>query len=183
MNSLRLCAQRVAALSQNPCGIAWDFQTRGFAWWGFPPRKSTGLHGGMHCHPGRERGYPNPIKRQPGKVRRLPNVKLKSFDYSVSVAGDGTHHLRPPFPPRVNRTIDVEPQEAHKTKNPWPTKAHKDYKLKWRNIEYVFVPELTRKPHGTPSRRFAGPVTRIEYVQNGKPKTSLVTHDVRLLDW
>ena len=38
---------------------------------------------------------------------------------------------------------------------------------KWRNIEYVFVPELTRKPHGTPSRRFAGPVTRIEYVQNG----------------
>ena len=40
-------------------------------------------------------------------------------------------------------------------------------KRQWKNIEYVFVPELTRKPHGNPSRRWAGPVTRIEHVKNG----------------
>jgi len=51
--------------------------------------------------------------------------------------------------------------------------AHAELKLQpstkrqWKNIEYVFVPELTRKPHGNPSRRWAGPVTRIEHVKNG----------------
>eukprot|EP00435_Cladocopium_sp_Y103_P045155 s2175_g12.t2 len=97
----------------------------------------------------------------------LPNVRLKRFDYSLTIANDGSNHLRPPYPPRINRTIESRPQVGHKHKNPWPTREHKDYKLQWKNIEYVFVPELTRKPHGNPSRRWAGPVTRIEHVKNG----------------
>ncbi|CAK9026461.1 unnamed protein product [Durusdinium trenchii] len=154
---------------------------RSFAVWGFPPRLVTPNFGGPHMHPNRLRGYPNPIKRNPDKVRRLPNVKLKRFDYSLTTSADGLFYLRPPYPPRINRTIECEPPGKAK-KNPWPTTVHKDYKLKWKNIEYIFVPELTRKPHGTPQRRWTGPVTRVEH-REGKAKVTMVTHDARLLDW
>ncbi|CAE7308361.1 unnamed protein product [Symbiodinium necroappetens] len=151
------------------------------AWFGFPPKLSTTRYTGIHCHPGRPWGYPSPTKRQ-GKVRRLPNVQLKRCDFRVSTSNDGQFYLRPPFPPRINRTLDVEAPGKAK-KNPWPTTVHKDYKLKWKNIEYVYVPQLMRKPFGGPHQRWAGPVTRIEHLQNGKTKSELVTHDVRLLKW
>ncbi|CAK9010151.1 Uncharacterized protein SCF082_LOCUS10552 [Durusdinium trenchii] len=112
-------------------------------------------------------------------VRRLPNVKLKRFDYSLTTSADGLFYLRPPYPPRINRTIECEPPGKAK-KNPWPTTVHKDYKLKWKNIEYIFVPELTRKPHGTPQRRWTGPVTRVEH-REGKAKVTMVTHDDEIL--
>ncbi|OLQ09394.1 hypothetical protein AK812_SmicGene6982 [Symbiodinium microadriaticum] len=149
------------------------------AWFGFPPKLSTTRYTGIHCHPGRPWGYPSPTKRQ-GKVRRLPNVQLKRCDFRVSTSNDGQFYLRPPFPPRINRTLDVEAPGKAK-KNPWPTTVHKDYKLKWKNIEYVYVPQLMRKPFGGPHQRWAGPVTRIEHLQNGKTKSELVTHDDEIL--
>eukprot|EP00439_Symbiodinium_sp_Y106_P071749 s921_g12.t6 len=149
------------------------------AWFGFPPKLSTTRYTGIHCHPGRPWGYPNPTKRQ-GKVRRLPNVQLKRCDFRISTSNDGQFYLRPPFPPRINRTLDVEAPGKAK-KNPWPTTVHKDYKLKWKNIEYVYVPQLMRKPFGGPHQRWAGPVTRVEHLQNGKTKSELVTHDDEIL--
>ncbi|CAJ1328652.1 unnamed protein product [Effrenium voratum] len=157
----------------------------------------------MHLHPGRERGYPNPVKRS-GKVRKLPNVRLKRYDYSVTASKDGQFYLQPPYPPRINRTVQAlaKPRSRAKArlavgngpkdpkrppwgakKNPWPTTVHKDYKLKWRNIEYVFVPELTRKPHGSPSRRWAGPVKRIELLKGRKPKVTWETHAPGWIWW
>ena len=35
---------------------------------GFPPQKATYNYSGAHMHPGRVRGYPNPIKRQLDKA-------------------------------------------------------------------------------------------------------------------
>eukprot|EP00931_Biecheleriopsis_adriatica_P074306 TRINITY_DN48394_c0_g1_i1.p1 TRINITY_DN48394_c0_g1~~TRINITY_DN48394_c0_g1_i1.p1 ORF type:complete len:260 (-),score=25.05 TRINITY_DN48394_c0_g1_i1:46-783(-) len=156
-------------------------QSRGFAVFGFPPQKATKRYTGMHCHPGMLFGYKNPIKRQ-GKVKRLPNIRLRSDDFSLSASHDGQFYLRPPYPPRVNRTIEVTPPWGAK-ENPWPTKVHKSYKMRWRNVEYVYVPQLTRKPHGSASQRWTGPVTRIERLQNGKTSSSLVSHDARILDW
>ncbi|CAE7566644.1 unnamed protein product [Symbiodinium sp. CCMP2592] len=168
-----------AAGGQLPQSSA-NFQLRSArAWFGFPPKLSTTRYTGIHCHPGRPWGYPNPTKRQ-GKVRRLPNVQLKRCDFRISTSNDGQFYLRPPFPPRINRTLDVEAPGKAK-KNPWPTQVHKDYKLKWKNIEYVYVPQLMRKPFGGPHQRWAGPVTRVEHLQNGKTKSELVTHDDEIL--
>ncbi|CAE8637169.1 unnamed protein product [Polarella glacialis] len=154
---------------------------RGFAVFGFPPEKATKRYTGIHCHPGMLFGYKHPRKRQ-GKVKRLPNVRLSPGDFNIGASGDGQFYLRPPFPPRINRTIEVLPPWGAK-KNPWPTLTHKNYKMRWRNIEYVYVPQLTRKPHGSASMRWTGPVTRLEHLGNGKTTSTLVTHDARLLDW
>mmetsp|Transcript_33911 Transcript_33911/g.93798 ORF Transcript_33911/g.93798 Transcript_33911/m.93798 type:complete len:186 (-) Transcript_33911:278-835(-) len=152
---------------------------RAFAVFGFPPQKATKSYTGIHCHPGRAFGYPNPIKRQ-GKVRRLPNIRLTPDEYRLGASTDGQYYWRPPYPPKVNRTIEVLPPWGAKI-NPWPTKVHKTYKLRWRNIEYMYVPQLTRKPHGHALQRWTGPVTRVEHLGGGKNTTSLLTHDARLL--
>lgn len=152
---------------------------------GFPPQKTSKAYTGIHCHPGRRNGYPRPRKRQ-GKMRRLPNVQLRQHDYHLSASSNGQFYWRPPYPPRVNRTIpvspDPDPGEGKKHKNFWPTQVHKQYPLKWRNIEYVYEPVLQRKPFGDPSQRWSGPVTRVVHTKRGKVVTQ-VTHDARLLDW
>mmetsp|Transcript_71380 Transcript_71380/g.180508 ORF Transcript_71380/g.180508 Transcript_71380/m.180508 type:complete len:209 (-) Transcript_71380:78-704(-) len=152
----------------------------GRATFGFPEQKATPKYAGIHCHPGRPFGYKNPRKRQ-DKVRRLPNVRLQHYDFDLTMSTGGQFHFRAPFPPRVNRTIEVKaPWGAHK--NPWPTTEHKTYKMQWKNIEYVYEPRLMRKPHGHGGRRWSGPVTRVEHHLGGQKTTTLVTHDRRLLD-
>eukprot|EP00933_Yihiella_yeosuensis_P060441 TRINITY_DN63203_c0_g1_i1.p1 TRINITY_DN63203_c0_g1~~TRINITY_DN63203_c0_g1_i1.p1 ORF type:complete len:278 (+),score=25.32 TRINITY_DN63203_c0_g1_i1:42-836(+) len=161
--------------------LAPPLGARGFAVFGFPPQKATKRYTGIHCHPGMLFGYRHPRKRQ-GKVRRLPNIRYSSVDYQLAGSSDGQFYLRPPYPPHVNRTIEVTPPWGAR-KNPWPTTVHKQYRLRWRNIEYNYVPQLTRKPHGSASNRWTGPVTRIEHLPGGKTNSQLVTHDARLLDW
>lgn len=65
----------------------------------------------------------------PPQVRRNPNVQLKRDDFSLTTANDGAYFLRPPYPPRINRTLPAAASGRAK-KNPWPTTVHKDYKLR-----------------------------------------------------
>merc|ERR1719229_145654 len=147
---------------------------------GYPPEPVTKRYSGVHCHPGMVFGYKRPIKRQ-GKVKRLPNVRLKSTDYEVCSGRDGSFNLMPPWPPRVNRTIEVTPPWGGKI-NPWPTHEHKKYPMRWKNIEYEYTPRLMRKPHGHSSQRWSGPVTRIEHHAGNRKTKTMVTHDYRLLN-
>mmetsp|Transcript_82924 Transcript_82924/g.173623 ORF Transcript_82924/g.173623 Transcript_82924/m.173623 type:complete len:270 (-) Transcript_82924:154-963(-) len=146
---------------------------------GYPPQRITKKYSGMHCHPGRPFGYPHPRKRQ-GKVKRLPNVRLRSYDYDILPDATGGYRHRPPYPPRVNRTIPVQPPYGAK-KNPFPTTEHKTYRMRWKNIEYTYQPRLMRKPFGDGTQRWSGPVTRIEHHPGGHKTTTLVSHDRRLM--
>lgn len=130
-------------------------------------------------HRGMIHGWKSPQKRR-GKEKRLPNVKPRPYDYRIAPSGDGQFYFMAPYPPRVNRTIDPYP---HGDKNKWPTKVHKKYPMRWKNIEYIYEPRLQRKPFANGHQRWTGPVTRIEHVGKKKTIKSLVTHDARLLDW
>eukprot|EP00811_Abedinium_folium_P011763 NODE_20895_length_777_cov_3.655385.p1 GENE.NODE_20895_length_777_cov_3.655385~~NODE_20895_length_777_cov_3.655385.p1 ORF type:complete len:195 (+),score=30.55 NODE_20895_length_777_cov_3.655385:101-685(+) len=158
------------------------FGARGFARYetvfGFPPQRTNKKFKGIHCHPGRAFGFPKPQKRQ-GRRKRLPNVKIRPYEYRLAPSCDGQFYLVPPYPPRVNRTIEPEPIRG----NPWPTTVHKSYPLRWKNIEYLYEPRLMRKPFANGHQRWSGPVTRIEHRGRGKSVMELVTHDSRLLDW
>lgn len=145
---------------------------------GFPPKFANKKETGIHCHPGMETGYKHPRVRS-GKPKRLPNVKPRSYDFHVGPAANGFFYLKPPYPPRVNRTIDVNPPGP---KNHWPTKTHKDYPLRWKHIEYLYEPRLMRKPLGDGRLRWTGAVTRIEHLGDGKKAVSLESHDARLLE-
>ncbi len=78
---------------------------------------------------------------------RLPNIRTKASEYSLSVTSSGSFALTPPYPPRVNRTIEVFPGSGDK-RNHWPTQEHKDYPLRWKNVEYKCTPVLKMKPNG-----------------------------------
>mmetsp|Transcript_103311 Transcript_103311/g.267170 ORF Transcript_103311/g.267170 Transcript_103311/m.267170 type:complete len:215 (-) Transcript_103311:63-707(-) len=185
--------QRLASSAMRPCAglsnqgfggiLCAAMQQRGFAAariFGFPPEKARHRYSGIHCHPDKAFGYKHPQKRQ-GDAKRLPNVRLKPYDFELSHSADGQFYWRTPYPPRVNRTIEVTPPWGAR-KNPWPTHEHKNYVMRWRNIEYVHVPQLTRKPHGQGRQRWAGPVTRVEHLPNGKKSATMITHDKRLLE-
>lgn len=146
---------------------------------GDPPQRATKQFTGVHPHPGMIHGWKSPQKRR-GKEKRLPNVKPRPYDYRIAPSGDGQFYFMAPYPPRVNRTIDPYP---HGDKNKWPTKVHKKYPMRWKNIEYIYEPRLQRKPFANGHQRWTGPVTRIEHVGKKKTIKSLVTHDARLLDW
>jgi hypothetical protein len=105
------------------------------------------------------RGYKRPTRRVMKTPERLPNVRTRAEEYSVSVSSNGTFNLTPPFPPRVNRTINVYPPKGEK-RNHWLTQEHKEYKLRWKNVEYKFTPVLRKKPHG--GDRWTGRIERIE---------------------
>ena len=105
------------------------------------------------------RGYKRPTRRVMKTPERLPNVRTRSHEYSVSASSNGTFNLTPPYPPRVNRTIDVYPPKGDK-RNHWPTQEHKEYKLRWKNVEYKYVPVLRMKPHG--GDRWGGKIERLE---------------------
>jgi hypothetical protein len=104
------------------------------------------------------RGYKRPTRRVMKSPERLPNIRLRPADYSVSVSANGTFGLIPPYPPRVNRTIEVHPPKGDK-RNHWPTQEHKPYNLRWRNIDYKYTPVLRLKPHG--GDRWTGRYERI----------------------
>jgi hypothetical protein len=90
---------------------------------------------------------------------RLPNIKTRPNEFSVSVSSNGNFNLIPPYPPRVNRSIEVYPPKGDK-RNHWPTQEHKEYKLRWKNIEYKYVPTLRMKPHG--GDRWTARIERID---------------------
>lgn len=104
------------------------------------------------------RGYKRPTRRVMKSPERLPNVRTKSSEYTVGVSANGTYSLIPPYPPRVNRTIDVFPAKGDK-RNHWPTQEHKQYPLKWKNVEYKYTPVLRMKPHG--GDRWTGKIERV----------------------
>jgi len=99
------------------------------------------------------RGYKRPTRRVMKTPERLPNVRTRAEEYTVSVSSNGTFNLTPPYPPRVNRTIYVYPPKGDK-------QEHKEYKLRWKNVEYKYTPVLRARPHG--GDRWTGRIERIE---------------------
>mmetsp|Transcript_15896 Transcript_15896/g.29067 ORF Transcript_15896/g.29067 Transcript_15896/m.29067 type:complete len:225 (-) Transcript_15896:12-686(-) len=169
----------LAALQPVRCGSTASNRKFVKEVFGNPPQKATKRYSGVHMHPDRWRGYPAPIKRQ-GKVKPLPCFKQQPYDYHLGVGSNGGMYLMPPYPPRVNRTIPVRPTPDDR-RNLWPTKVHKSYPLRWKNIEYQYEPALQRKPHGQGRLRYTGSVTRIEHSGKGKTSVTRVSHDARLL--
>eukprot|EP00971_Amphidinium_carterae_P250703 4976886-Amphidinium_carterae.1 len=110
----------------------------------------------------------------------MPSSKQKPYDYHLGAGSNGGMYWMPPYPPRVNRTVPVRPTPDDR-RNHWPTKAHKSYPLRWKNVEYQYEPALQRKPYGDGRFRYTGPVTRIEHLGKGKTSVTRVTHDARLL--
>jgi len=106
------------------------------------------------------RGYKRPTRRVMKSPERLPNIKTRSHEYTLGMSNNGTYNLIPPYPPRVNRTIEVTPSKGDK-RNHWPTQEHKDYPLRWKNVEYKYTPILRMKPHG--GDRWTGKVERIDH--------------------
>jgi hypothetical protein len=93
------------------------------------------------------RGFKRPSRRLMKSPERLANFRLRSEDFSVGVSANGAFNLLPPYPPRVNRTIEVYPPKGDK-RNHWPTQEHKSYRLRWKNVEYEYTPVLRMKPNG-----------------------------------
>ncbi|PHJ22070.1 hypothetical protein CSUI_004087 [Cystoisospora suis] len=99
------------------------------------------------------------------KLRRLPNKALRpgacagslfssSFpsigdcpsvhgDFSLVRSSNGTYRLLPPYPPRVNRTIEAYPPSSNRF-----YALNRDYRLQWKNIEYRYTPQLQPRPWG-----------------------------------
>ena len=118
------------------------------------------------------RGYKRPTRRVMKSPLRYPNVKTKAYEFNVclsdflspiitqlSSSSNGTFNITPPYPPRVNRSIEVSPAKGDK-RNHWPTQEHKDYPLRWKNVEYKYTPVLRSKPHG--GDRWTGKIERVE---------------------
>jgi hypothetical protein len=105
------------------------------------------------------RGFKRPTRRVMKSPERLPNVRTRAHEYSVSVSANGCVNLTPPYPPRVNRTIEVYPPKGDK-RNHWPTQEHKEYTLRWKNVEYKYTPMLRMKPHG--GDRWTGRIERVD---------------------
>ena len=105
------------------------------------------------------RGFKRPTRRVMKSPERLPNVKPRAREFNVSVSANGSFSLTPPYPPRVNRSIEVFPPKGDK-RNHWPTQEHKQYKLRWKNVEYQYVPLLRMKPHG--GDRWTARIERID---------------------
>lgn len=106
------------------------------------------------------RGYKRPTRRVMRSAERLPNTKTRPHEFSLGISSNGTYNLIPPYPPRVNRSIEVFPSKTDK-RNHWPTKDHKDYPLRWKDVEYKYTPVLKMKPHG--GDRWTGRIERIEH--------------------
>eukprot|EP00929_Paragymnodinium_shiwhaense_P096825 TRINITY_DN58545_c0_g1_i1.p2 TRINITY_DN58545_c0_g1~~TRINITY_DN58545_c0_g1_i1.p2 ORF type:complete len:193 (-),score=24.09 TRINITY_DN58545_c0_g1_i1:111-689(-) len=184
--ALTAVKQSLASRVVTPDTSVLGQQLRCFAYfkrfdYGFPPQKSNRKYKGIHCPPGRVFGYPNPRKRQ-GTGNPLPNRKLQADEFHLSTGATGNFYWRPPYPPRINRTIAPDPP-ADTKRNLWPTKVHKKYPLRWKNVEYEYEPQMLRKPIANRSERWSGPVHRIEHHGKGKSTKTLVTHDARLLQW
>ncbi len=111
------------------------------------------------------RGYKRPTRRVMKSPERLPNIKTRSHEYTLGMSNNGNYNLIPPYPPRVNRTIDVIPAKGDK-RNHWPTQEHKDYPLRWKNIEYKYTPVLRMKPHS--GDRWTGKIERIDHSSDTK---------------
>lgn len=105
------------------------------------------------------RGYKRPSRRVMKSPERLPNIKPRAREYIVGMSGNGTYNMMPPYPPRGNRSIEVSPAKGDK-RNHWPTQEHKDYPLRWKNVEYKYTPVLRMKPHG--GDRWTGTIERID---------------------
>eukprot|EP00397_Hematodinium_sp_SG-2012_P068318 GEMP01110270.1.p1 GENE.GEMP01110270.1~~GEMP01110270.1.p1 ORF type:complete len:150 (-),score=22.83 GEMP01110270.1:128-577(-) len=128
---------------------------------GWPPEMTNHSFRGTHIHPGRERtqhGYSHPKKRDANKVQRYPNVAPKASrgDFHMGPQASGLWTWKAPYPPRVNVTTRPWPRLTKSIYNkPPPT----EYPMRWKNIEYKMVPQLTRKPHGRNKWKYD--VTRI----------------------
>ena len=107
-----------------------------------------------------QRGYKRPTRRVMKSPERLPNIRTRAQEYMPGMSANGTFNLLPPYPPRVNRTIEVYPAKGDK-RNHWPTQEHKNYPLRWKNVEYKYTPVLRMKPHG--GDRWTSIIERIEH--------------------
>jgi len=130
---------------------------------------STNKVRGTHIHPGRDRtqhGYPHPKKRDPNKVWKYPNVRLKAGkgDYHMGPLVNGLWEWKVPYPPRINATADPWPRLDKS--NLYGKKPPLEYPMKWKNIEYKMIPQLARKPHAG-INRWKFNITRIVH---GKEK-------------
>ena len=107
-----------------------------------------------------QRGYKRPTRRVMKSPERLPNIRTRAREYTPGMSANGNFNMLPPYPPRVNRTIEVFPKKGDK-RNHWPTQDHKDYPLRWKNITYKYTPILRMKPHG--GDRWTGKIERIDH--------------------
>ncbi|CBZ56219.1 hypothetical protein NCLIV_066440 [Neospora caninum Liverpool] len=118
------------------------------------------------------------------RLRRLPNKALRpgkcagslfpSFptsvgdapsvhgDFAVARRADGGFHLVPPYPPRINKTIEPYPPSAGNY-----YELHRHYKLKWKNIEYQYVPKMMPRPWGR-AGPWGGELVRIFHKRSKK---------------
>nr|CEL78651.1 TPA: hypothetical protein BN1205_001085 [Toxoplasma gondii VEG] len=76
----------------------------------------------------------------PASVGDAPSVH---GDFCVVRRADGGFHLVPPYPPRINRTVEPYPPSAGNF-----YELNRQFKLQWKNVEYQFVPKLLPRPWG-----------------------------------
>ena len=102
------------------------------------------------------RGHKQPTRRVMKSPERLPNVRTRAREFTVAASATGTFNLIPPYPPRVNRSIEVYPSDKRK-----PAQVHKAFPLRWKNVEYQHTPVLRMGPHQ--GDRWTGRFVRIEH--------------------
>uniref|UniRef100_A0A0G4HY45 Uncharacterized protein n=1 Tax=Chromera velia CCMP2878 TaxID=1169474 RepID=A0A0G4HY45_9ALVE len=110
-----------------------------------------------------------PWKKPPAKITTtLPNRRPRPKDFHIAVTSTGSFELYPPFPPHINRTRPpIAPRSGKKRKD---VTSHRDFSLRWKHIEYKYVPKLMPKPRGL-TGAWSGEVTRIEHSSKRKSTT------------
>eukprot|EP00386_Alphamonas_edax_P010886 GDKI01034785.1.p1 GENE.GDKI01034785.1~~GDKI01034785.1.p1 ORF type:complete len:147 (-),score=17.68 GDKI01034785.1:147-587(-) len=96
-------------------------------------------------------------RKRTDKPRRLPNRPLRHEEYTLHASAGGGYNLMQPYPPQINRSI-LNPDHE------WDRRLlNRKFNLRWKNVEYSYVPRLLPSPRLSKLHVWGGEVVRIDH--------------------